>query len=138
MSYSTPKIDRATDMRAPELAEIFRRLEPHTEISTKWEKLRPPPSKWWDSQQRHMIVWFSQAEGPGAYGRRRGQTARQTYNRLLCPPALLWIAEGLGEDIEVIRAAANTAWLQKPLPAQCGTIRRYVPWSRIFELSKEK
>jgi len=85
-----------------------------------------------------MSAWFSQAEGPGAYGRRKAQTAGQTYNRLLCPPALLWIGEALGEDTEVIRAAANTAWAQKHLAAQCATIRRHVPWVTVFELAQKK
>lgn len=137
MSYSTPKIDRASDMRAPELAVIFGSLEPHTAIAEKWEKLRPPSSKWWRSQKQHMIAWFSQAEGPGAYGRRKSQTAGQTYNRLLCPPALLWIAEALGVDHETVRAAANDAWTKKHISAQCAAIRRYIPWQQIMALAKD-
>lgn len=99
--------------------------------------MRTPPSKWWDNQRTHMSAWFSQAEGPGAYGRRKAQTAGQTYNRLLCPPALLWIGEALGEDIEVIRAAANAAWTHNHLARQCATIRRHVPWTTVFELAQK-
>ena len=85
-----------------------------------------------------MVAWFSQAEGPGAYGRRKAQTAGQTYNRLLCPPALLWIGEALGEDREVIRVAANAAWGQKRLASQCGVIRHHIQWPRILELARQQ
>ena len=109
MSYTPPKFDPARDMRAPAFARLLQKLPAHTPVADKWERMRTPPSKWWDSQRTHMTAWFSQAEGPGAYGRKRAQTAGQTYNRLLCPPALLWIAEALGEDTETVRAAANEA-----------------------------
>lgn len=137
MNYSIPKFDRASDMRSPELATIFRSLEPHTDIAEKWERLRPPPSRWWRSQKQHMIAWFSQAEGPGAYGRRRAQTAGQTYNRLLCPSALLWIAEALGADHETVRTAANEAWTKKHLATQCAVIRRHIPWQTVMSLAKD-
>lgn len=138
MAYSTPKFDPARDMRAPEFSAVLSRLRPHTPIADRWEKLRPPSSRWWDSQRTHMVAWFSQAEGPGAYGRRKAQTAGQTYNRLLCPPALLWIGEALGEDREVIRVAANAAWGQKRLASQCGVIRHHIQWPRILELARQQ
>lgn len=138
MSYRPPKFDPARDMRAPEFAAVLRRLQPRTPIADKWETMRTPPSKWWTDQRQHMVAWFSQAEGPGAYGRRKAQTAGQTYNRLLCPPALLWIGESLGEDREIIRAAANAAWSQKHLAKQCATIRQHVPWATVFDLAQKK
>lgn len=138
MDYTPPQFDPARDMRAPEFAAILRRLQPHTPIADQWEVLRPPPSKWWRNEREHCAAWFSQAEGPGAYGRRKAQTARQTYNRLLCPPALLWIAEALGVEHETVRAAACEAWTQKHIASQCAAIRRYAPWSRVFELAQIK
>ena len=136
--FEIPQFDPARDMRAPAFAEVLRHLQPRTQIADKWERLRTPPSKWWEHQRDHMEAWFSQAEGPGAYGRRRAQTAGQTYNRLLCPPAVLWIGEALGEDREIIREAANTAWGKKHIAAQCGVIRHYVPWERVFDLAQKK
>lgn len=138
MSYTPPKIDPTRDMRAPEFAAVLRRLQPHTPIADQWEVLRPPRSKWWRSEREHMAAWFSQAEGPGAYGRRKAQTAAQTYNRLLCPPALLWIAEALGVERETVRAAANAAWTKKHIAAQCGEIRRHIPWQEIHSRARAR
>lgn len=138
MSYRPPKIDPATDMRAPSFARVLNGLKPHTPIADKWEAMRPPPSKWWHDQRQHMVAWFSQAEGPGAYGRRKAQTAGQTYNRLLCPPALLWIAEALGVDRDTVRAAANAAWTKKHIAAQCGEIRRHISWQEIHSRARDR
>lgn len=135
--FEIPQFDPARDMRAPAFADILSGLEPHTEISDKWMRLKPKKRLWYTSQQQHMEAWFSQAEGPGAYGRSRSQTAGQTFNRLLCPPALLWIGEALGVEHEIMRAAANAAWGQKRLASQCGAIRRHVSWKHIFELAQD-
>lgn len=137
MVYSVPKFDPARDMRAPAFAQVLQQLRSRTAIADQWELMRTPPSKWWGDQRQHMVAWFSHAEGPGAYGRRKAQTAGQTYNRLLCPPALIWIGEALGEERKTIRAAANAAWEEKHLASQCGAIRHYVPWQRIFDMAQK-
>lgn len=79
---------------------------------------------------------MSEMDGPGAYGRqRRGRTAKAAYNSLRCAPALIWIAEALGEDADVVRRAVSAADAAGPnFSAQCGAIRKVVPWSRIDEL----
>jgi hypothetical protein len=76
---------------------------------------------------------MSEAEGPGAYGRKsRNRDARATYNNLRCAPALIWIAEALGEDPGIVRAAVAAADAAGPdSGSQCGAIRKVVPWDRI-------
>ncbi|MCT2266039.1 hypothetical protein M3F32_15920 [Dietzia cinnamea] len=86
---------------------------------------------------------MSESEGPGAYGRKtRGRDAKATYNSLRCAPALIWIAEALGEDPAVVKSAVAAADAAGPnFTSQCAAIRRVVPWSRIEELigaQKEK
>lgn len=135
MPYTIPKFDPAQDMRAPQFAKILQPLQSFTPVCTEWEALKPPGNKWWTSQRAHMYRWFMDAEGPGAYGRRRAQTAGQTYSRLMCAPAVIWIAEALGEDEKLVRAAANDAYYRKGAAAQCAALRRHIPWSRIFELA---
>lgn len=135
MGYSIPNFDPAFDMRAPTFAKILQPLASFTPVCSKWEELKPPGNKWWTSQRAHMYRWFSEAEGPGAYGRRRAQTAGQTYSRLMCAPAVIWIAEALGEREQVVRDAANVAYFRKGAAAQCSELRRHIPWPRIFELA---
>ena len=83
-----------------------------------------------------MVGWMSEMNGPGAYKRKsRGRTAKAAYNSLRCAPALVWIAEALGEDTDVVRRAVSTAEAAGPsLSSQCGAIRKVVPWDRIEEL----
>lgn len=138
MNYPAPKFDPGRDMRAPKFAKILQPLASSTPVCTEWEALKPPRNKWWGSQRSHMYKWFSDAEGPGGYGRRRPQTAGQTYSRLMCAPAIIWIAEALGEDEEIVRAAANDAYSRKGAAAQCAALRRHIPWTRIFELTKQQ
>lgn len=120
------------DMRAPEFADLLKGFDRFYPISSTWQQYRPPKATQWNNQREHMIAWFSEAEGPGAYGRKRPQTAKQTYTRLLCPPALLWIAEGAGCDSEWVKAAAREAWRKKHISAQCGTIRKFLTWDEIY------
>lgn len=83
-----------------------------------------------------MVGWMSESEGPGAYGRKtRGRDAKATYNSLRCAPALIWMAEALGEDPAVVKSAVAAADAAGPnFTSQCAAIRRVVPWSRIEEL----
>ena len=134
MNYPVPKFNPAKDMRAPHFARVLSKLPATTEMSSIWEDLSPPGNQWWANQREHMTVWFSQAEGPGPYGRRRAQTAGETYGRLLCPPALIWIAEAIGEDRPLVLTAALNAYQRSGVRAQCNEFRRYNPWDNIYRL----
>lgn len=138
MGWSSDLVIPPGDMRAPHFAEILSRRMPHYPISDKWEKMRPQPSQWWTSQREHMVAWFSEAETPGAYGRRRPQTAGQTYSRLLSAGGLLWINEALGADRTVIRAAANEAWAARHVSRRCGIIKGYLSWDYVYWLATDK
>lgn len=79
---------------------------------------------------------MSEMDGPGAYGRKRyGRTAEEAYNTLRCAPALIWIAEALGEDAAVVRSAVSAAdSAGSNHSSQCGAIQKLVPWTRVEEL----
>lgn len=132
-----PPVPGAGDMRAVHFAHILVRLPRSFYVSDLWDEHRPPRSKWWYSQRAHMAHWFGGAESPGAYGRKRPQTAKQTYNRLLSPGGLLWIAEAVGVDEGVVREAARAAWRMSNVRSQCSEIRRVIPWSLVYELVNE-
>lgn len=124
------------NMPAADLAAIFRTLPPIMPISHKYQQHYWGNRKlWYSTQKEHMIGWFSEAAGPGAYGRKtRGRNARQTYNSLQCAPALLWIGEALGEDPVMVTAAANRAAGRGRESTQSAQIRAIVSWDRIVPL----
>lgn len=65
--------------------------------------------------------------------------ARAAYNHLQCAPALLWLAEALGEDPAVINRAIDAVGaVARNGASQCGAVRREVPWGRIEQLVKQR
>ena len=124
------------DMAARDLAAILRCARAHYPISDSYENEHLPGKHWWSSQQEHVTAWLDELDGPGAYGRiSRGLGARHAYNHFQCAPGLLWIAEALGEDADVVARAAQAAGGTGRPGTQCAAIRRVIPWNRIAELS---
>lgn len=128
------------DIHVRDFARVLRRLEPHLPISDQYELDVPQKQGvWWSSQQEHMVRWFSDqnTRGSGAFTRSEPNTsARTTYNRLLAPAAFVWMAEALGEDAEVVQAAADAARAEPNARRRPGLLRRHLPWIRIAELAQ--
>lgn len=128
-------------MRGPEFAKVLATLQPDPPITVAYERRHrqgsPHKRTKYSSQREHMVGWMSEAGGPGAYGRTsRNRDARATYNSLRCAPALIWMAEALGEDPAIVRAAVAAADAAGPdFGSQCGAIRTVVPWTRIEEIA---
>lgn len=122
-------------LSARNMARIIERLPAHGPISDAYEAAYLPGSHWWSSQREHLHAWFCELDGPGAYGRKsRGLDARHGYNHFQCAPGLLWLAEALGEDTDVVQRAANQAGGKGRPASQCAAIRREIPWERVVEL----
>ena len=127
-------------MRGPEFARVLATSQPVPPITTAYEQRHrqgsPDPRTSYRDQREHMVGWMSEMEGPGAYGRKsRGRDAKSAYNSFRCAPALIWMAEALGEDVETVDRAVAAADAAGPnFTSQCGAIRKVVPWARIEEL----
>ena len=127
-------------MKGREFAKALAALPPNPPITSAFEKHHrqgsPDPRTKYRNQRDHMVAWMSEIGGPGAYGRKtRGRDARTAYNSLRCAPALIWMAEALGEKPAVLRTAVAAADAAGPnFSSQCAAIRKVVPWSRIEEL----
>lgn len=136
-SHSAPMA--GLDFDVHDFASVLGRLEPHLPISDAFERAHPQErGTWWSSQQEHMVRWFrSQAStGTGAYSRQEpNRSARTTYNRLLAPAALLWMAEALGELPSTVQAAADVAAAEPNRRRRAGLVRRHLPWERIAQLA---
>lgn len=130
------------DIHVRDFVRVLRRLEPHLPISDRYELDRPQrQGAWWTSQQEHMVRWFSDqlTRGSGTFTRREpNESARTTYNRLLCPAAFVWMAEALGEDPAVVQAAADAARDEPNARKRPGHLRKQLPWSRIVELTRAR
>lgn len=117
------------------LAESFLYLEPHPEMTKKLHRWRNP----YTSEKAHMCLWFGSQKttGGGSYTRNEpNSSARTTYNRLLCPGGMLWIAEVLGEEPGRLKAAAKSAREaeKKHWRNRGQGFRDVIPFDRIYEL----
>ena len=92
----------------------------------------------WDYEQLHMVTWFASqiTLGEGHYSRKEPNfSAKSTYNRLMEPSSLLWIAAVMEEDPEVVKAAHAEMQLAKTNQEKCKIIRKAIPFKRILDLS---
>lgn len=99
-----------------------------------------PRRPYYASQKEHLVRFIGQYGTPGAYGRTRfDATARDWYQRFQCAPGLLWLAEALGEDGDVLeRGIKAIAGAGLNSASQCAAFRRIVPWSRIEQLLRSQ
>lgn len=90
----------------------------------------------YSSQKEHLLGFWGEYNTPGAYNRKHtDRDAKFAYNHLRCAPALLWLAEALGEERDVLEkaiAAIRTAGPNRS--SQCAAFRKVLPWSRIESL----
>lgn len=124
-----------TDFTTRDFARLLNTLPAHLPISDEYDAhLGQKVGRWWTSQREHMVGWFNgrTTHGAGAYSRETpNDSARTTYNRLLNPGSLLWIAEALGVDSRPIQRAADAAAAESDHRRRCGQIRAVLPWSVI-------
>lgn len=89
-----------------------------------------------NNQKDHWLGWISEQDGPGFYNRKNweGTTAKSIYNRIVCPPMLLWLGEAAGIPGKKILSAKREALsANKSFPSQCAAIRRIIPWEIVEE-----
>lgn len=89
---------------------------------------------WYTSQKEHWVRWLTEYPTEGPYGRKqkRVTSAKTVYNRLMCPPMVLWLPEAAGVDDGIIRTAFLACLEARPSCAsQCAAIRSEVPWNLI-------
>ncbi|MBY0538410.1 hypothetical protein K2P47_03355 [Patescibacteria group bacterium] len=85
-------------------------------------------------QKKHWVGWLSEYSGPGYYNRKDTgvSMAKRVYNRINCPPMLIWLAEASGIQSKQIKQATLAALdAKKSFPSQCSAIRQTIPWEVI-------
>lgn len=130
------------DFHVDEFVRVLQSLRPHLPIADAYERDCPQlQGAWWTSQQEHIVTWFrgQNSQGSGAFTRKTpNSSARTTYNLLLCPAAFVWMAEALGEDPQVVQAAADAARAEINARKRPGKLRQHLPWTRIVELARSR
>ncbi|MDO5048292.1 MAG: hypothetical protein Q4D87_00215 [Actinomycetaceae bacterium] len=130
-----------TDFHVDEFAGLLKKLPrrlPVADAFDGWEQKIDGPL--WPSQREHMVNWFraQTTTGFGQYTREKPNlSAKTTYNRLQSPGGLLWIAEALGVEEELLQKAADEA-LAAPRRSRSAVIRKHIPWDMIAELAEPK
>ncbi|WEV47538.1 hypothetical protein OZX62_04520 [Bifidobacterium sp. ESL0690] len=122
-----------------ELSRLLSSKNKHYPISDAYEHEFLSGPHWWDSQRTHVTRWLNEYNSSGAYHRKNHNLdAKSFWNHFLCAPGLLWVAEALGEDSEIVQSAANMASSKSNVSSQCAAIRKIIPWERILELIHEQ
>lgn len=122
------------DFHNTEMAAVFAHLPPQPEITGWLQELDIS----WDYDRLHMVTWFSGqlSLGSGKYSRSRpNHSAKVTYERLLNPFSLLWIAAAMGVDRDLVVRTRNEIDEYVSWRVKCDVIRRAIPWKRIYELA---
>lgn len=122
------------DFRNTEMAAVFAHLPPQPETAAWLRTINID----WTYDRLNMVTWFSGqlSLGSGKFSRSRpNHSARVTYERLLNPYSLLWIAAALGEDKDLVIRTAHEMAEYDTYRAKCGIIRRNIPWKHIYELA---
>lgn len=122
-----------------DFARLMACLPPHLPISDEMEAADPQESgRWWSSQREHLVSWFdSQAtRGHGAFTRSTPNcSAKTTYNRFQCAEGLVWLAEAVGVDSDLVAQAARDA-LAVPRRSRCKIVRDLIGWELIAQHAK--
>ena len=86
------------------------------------------------SQKQHWQEWLVEYAQPGAHGRSGvlPRTAKFVYSRIMCPPMLYWLCEGVGVRDADLDRAYDAVLAAKPFPAsRCAALRTAIPWEKI-------
>lgn len=125
-------------MTRTQLLRAIRRLEPECPMTTAFERalgIRDSEDNirgWYKSQRQHWIGWLNEYSGPGYYCRKTTSNSAQViYNRIVCPPMVLWLGEASGVPKARIAKAKRVGLAEKTLAARSAAVRRIIPWDEI-------
>ncbi len=124
------------DMDVLDFARKISMLTIDTPISKEFdEKYGQKENRWWSSQREHLTVWCLHypTGGTNGYKHKPSDSARKMYYSFGKPETLLYLAESLGENVDLLESIVDQI---KGLPDRtaCGIVRREIPFERICEL----
>ena len=130
-----------TDIDVRRFAKLLAKLDEHLPISDAMEQADSQKNgRWWSSQREHMAEWFATQATTGSVAFMRQEpnvSAKTTYNRLQHPEGLVWIAEALGADTDLVQRVADEA-LTVPRRSRSAFVRSHLSWELVAQLAKSR
>jgi hypothetical protein len=85
--------------------------------------------------REHWLGWLKHYNSSGHYGRKNVNVidAKIVYNRIVCPPMLLWLPEAVRVSKALIKEAFSAALERATLASQSAAIREVIPWEIVEE-----
>ncbi len=125
------------DMNVLDFGRLISMISIDTPISNEFDKNYGQKKKrWWTCQREHLTIWCLHQPTPGIHGFKHepNNSARVMYNKFGRPETLLWLAESLGEDKEILLDTVNEIENIKNCRSACSKLRRKISFDRILEL----
>ena len=125
------------DMDVLEFARKISRLSIDTPLANKYdEEYGQRSDRWWSSQREHLTVWALHYPTGGEfyYKHKPSLSAKQMYMNLQRPEIILWLAEALGENVDLIQRIIEDISDNSDCGSRCKIVRGYISFDRILEL----
>jgi hypothetical protein len=125
------------DISVSDLRRVVKQLDTEQPLTDAYEmRTVGRGSGTYANQRQHLIGWLGEYNSTGYYNRKNPSTSGKTfYNHFRCAAGLVWLAEALGEDQEVLAGAIAVIEAGSSNPSsECAAFRRAVSWDRIVEL----
>jgi hypothetical protein len=101
-----------------------------TKLGSKSIEERRKP--WYMIEHHQWLRWLEAYDGPGGCGRSHWLRAAEfVYNHIRNPGILMYVAEAVDIDRELLDAAADAASASCSMGSRSSAIRRIVPWRMI-------
>lgn len=125
------------DMDVIDFGRLISMISIDTPISIEFDKnYGQNENRWWACQREHLTVWcfYQPTCGIPGFVHEPNNSARVMYNHFGRPETLLWLAESLGENKEVLSEIVNEIKDIKNCISACAKLRTRVSFDRILEL----
>lgn len=130
-------INKEDDMDVFDFARKICMCSIDTPISLEFDRLYGQKKDvWWACQREHLTAWclYQPTSGFASYKHKSNRSTRKMYNYFNCLGTLLWLAETLGEDKEILYSIINIIKNKNNGKEACGILRKYISFDRILEL----
>lgn len=123
------------DMDVIQFARAISMRSLQTEISNNYDSLHGQrDGRWWSCQREHLTVWALHypTNGTPGFTHKPSNSAKKLYNNFGKAEGLLYLAECLGEDPELLKFIISE--MERTNTHTAAFVRKYIPFSRIKEL----
>ncbi len=125
------------DMDVLEFARKICMLSIDTPLANKYdEEYGQRTGRWWSCQREHLTVWALgyPTKGIGNFTHKPSNSSKKMYNHFGRPETLLWLAEALGENVDLIQRIIEKISDNSHPKSRCDIVRKYISFDRILEL----